>query len=127
RTLVYSGGGHPPALLLTGPSSDQASLIKLDSGGPMIGAVADLEFSTSTCQVDQFGLLFLYSDGVFEIAQKTDGKTWPFTAFVEFMRQLPPTGQAGMDRLVTYTRELGGSDEYVDDFSIVEFQFSPPA
>ena len=31
-----------------------------------------------------------------------------------------------MDRLIEYTKVLGGSDEYMDDFSIVELQFLPP-
>ena len=41
RRIDYSGGGHPPALLLSGPSSDEAVLEILESSGPMVGAVPD--------------------------------------------------------------------------------------
>ena len=51
RRIDYSGGGHPPALLLTGPSADTGRARACSTpSGPMIGAVPDLEFQTaSTC------------------------------------------------------------------------------
>jgi sigma-B regulation protein RsbU (phosphoserine phosphatase) len=122
RRIDYSGGGHPAALLRTGPSAEQASQVPLESKGLMIGAVADLEYATASCPVDAFGVLSLYSDGVFEVNDR-DGKTWPFTEFVEFMARGPAPGEPNMDRLIRQTREMSGSEEYPDDFSIVEFDF----
>src|SRR3954447_15755515 len=128
RRIDYSGGGHPPALLLTGPGADQANLKVLASQGPMIGADPDMTYATRSCQVDHFGRLYLFSDGVYEI-QRTDGTMWPFHAFLEFMGRppLPDDPESTMDRLIRRTVELGGTEEYQDDFSIVEFQFLPPA
>ena len=126
RRLDYAGGGHPPALLLTGPAPESARQLSLDSGGPMVGAVPDLEFTTATCQVEAFGLLSLYSDGAFEV-ERPDGSTWPFGDFVEFMEKVPRTLEdPGMDRLIRHAREMKGSDEFADDLSIVEFLFPPP-
>jgi sigma-B regulation protein RsbU (phosphoserine phosphatase) len=123
RRLDYAGGGHPPALLLTGPTREAAKQLALDSGGPMVGAVPDLEFSTSSCQVEAFGLLSLYSDGAFEV-ERPDGTTWPFGDFVEFMGSVERTPEdPGMDRLIRHAREMKGSDEFADDFSIVEVLF----
>jgi sigma-B regulation protein RsbU (phosphoserine phosphatase) len=123
RRLDYAGGGHPPALLLTGPTPETAKQLELESGGPMVGAVPDLEFETSTCQVDAFGLLSLYSDGAFEIEQP-DSTTWPFPDFVEFMAKVPRTpDDPGMDRLIRHARQMKGSDEFADDLSIVEVLF----
>ena len=125
RRLDYAGGGHPPALLLTGADPGSARLLPLESQGPMVGAVGDLEFSTSTCQVEAFGLLMLYSDGAFEV-ERADGSTWPFGDFVEFMGAVPRTpGASSMDRLIAHAREMQRSEEFVDDFSIVEFVFPP--
>ena len=36
RRLDYSGGGHPPSLLLTGPTRESATQIALESEGPMV-------------------------------------------------------------------------------------------
>jgi phosphoserine phosphatase RsbU/P len=124
RRLDYSGGGHPPALLLTGTSPETARQLSLDSGGPMVGAVPDLEFSTSTCQVEAYGLLSLYSDGAFEV-ERPDGSTWPFPDFVGFMggvtRGIPE--DTGMDQLIRHARQMSGSEEFADDLSMVEFLF----
>src|SRR5947209_14209779 len=57
RRLDYAGGGHPPALLLTGPDAGSARQVLLESQGPMIGAVADLEFATMSVPVEDYGLL----------------------------------------------------------------------
>ncbi|WP_406699521.1 SpoIIE family protein phosphatase [Singulisphaera sp. Ch08] len=127
RQIEYAGGGHPAALLRTGPTVEEAKLLMLESDGPMVGAVPDLEYRTSSCQVEAFGMLSLYSDGVFEV-ERSDGSTWPYTDFIKFMGEAPLTGeQTSMDRLIEYTKVLGGSDEYMDDFSIAELQFLPSA
>jgi sigma-B regulation protein RsbU (phosphoserine phosphatase) len=124
RRLDYAGGGHPPALLLTGPTLETAKQLSLDSGGPMVGAVPDLEFSTSTCQVEAYGLLSLYSDGAFEV-ERPDGSTWPFGDFVEFMGQVSRADpkDTGMDQLIRHARAMSGSEEFADDLSMVEFVF----
>jgi sigma-B regulation protein RsbU (phosphoserine phosphatase) len=123
RRIDYSGGGHPPALLLTGPTRETAKQLELESGGPMVGAVADLEFSTSTCQVDAYGLLSLYSDGAFEV-ERPDGSTWPFGDFVSFMGSVERTlEKTGMDGLISHARAMSGSEEFADDLSMVEFLF----
>ena len=124
RRIDYSGGGHPPALLFTGPSADQAALEVLESSGPMIGAVPDLEFQTASTSLDAFAKLYLYSDGVYEI-ERTDKTMWPFNDFVEFMKQGPhdAADDSKMDRLIAHDREIQGRDEFVDDCSIVELQF----
>jgi phosphoserine phosphatase RsbU/P len=125
RRLDYAGGGHPPALLLTGPTPESARQIALESQGPMVGAVGDLEFTSSTVQVESYGLLSLYSDGAFEI-ERPDGTAWAFGDFIEFMEKVPRTPeQTGMDGLIRFANEFKGVDEFVDDLSMVEFQFPP--
>ena len=125
RKLDYSGGGHPPALLLTGPTRETARQLELDSNGPMIGADIDIEYRTSTCQVEPYALLSLYSDGAFEV-ERLDGSTWPFGDFVSFMSTVERTPETpGMDRLIRYACELKGCEEFADDLSIVEFHFPP--
>jgi sigma-B regulation protein RsbU (phosphoserine phosphatase) len=128
RRIDYAGGGHPPALVLTGPATAPAAVGVLESAGPMIGADLDVTYETRGCYLRGATRLLLFSDGVFEIA-KTDGKTWPFHDFLAFMRQGPAPGEPDsiIDRLVAHTAQLGGTDEYQDDFSIVEFRFPDQA
>jgi sigma-B regulation protein RsbU (phosphoserine phosphatase) len=124
RRIDYSGGGHPPGLLLNGPSADKAGLAVLESHGPMIGAVPDLEYQSGSVELDAFAKLYLYSDGAYEI-QRTDQTMWPFDEFVAFMKPGPHDADDGsmMDRLIAHDRALQGRDEFVDDFSFVELRF----
>jgi phosphoserine phosphatase RsbU/P len=124
RQLDYSGGGHPPGLIVNGPSCDQATLEILDSKGPMIGAVPELEFESSTITLGAFAKFYLYSDGVYEI-ERVDKTMWPFNEFVEFMKQGPHDApdDSKMDRLIAHVRELQDREDFVDDCSIVELQF----
>jgi sigma-B regulation protein RsbU (phosphoserine phosphatase) len=124
RRIDYAGGGHPPVLLFNGQSAEQAALEILEAGGPMIGAVPDLEFRSASTSLGSFAKLFLYSDGVYEI-ERTDKSMWPFNEFIEFMKKGPNdiAGDSKMDRLIAYDREIQGREEFVDDCSIVEMQF----
>jgi sigma-B regulation protein RsbU (phosphoserine phosphatase) len=124
RRIDYAGGGHPPVLLMNGPSAEQATLETLESFGPMIGAVPDLTYKGGSTALGAFAKLYLYSDGAYEI-EKTDKSMWPFDQFLDFMKQGPHEDADGamMDRLIAHDRMLQGRDEFVDDFSIVEFRF----
>jgi phosphoserine phosphatase RsbU/P len=124
RRIDYSGGGHPPALLFTGPSSDQIKLDVLEAKGPMVGAVPDLEYETSSISLDSFAELYIYSDGAYEI-ERTDKTMWPFNEFLAFVNEgmQSAANVSQMDRLIAHDRELQGREEFVDDFSIVELQF----
>ena len=70
------------------PSADQAALEILESSGPMIGAVPDLEFETASTTLGAFAKLYIYSDGVYEI-ERIDKTMWPFNEFIEFMKKGP--------------------------------------
>src|SRR5262249_11307412 len=91
---------------------------------PMVGAFSDLDYGSASFQVGPFAKLFLFSDGAFEVHRK-DGSMWPWGEFVSFMSRPSTPGVSDMDGLVDHVRELSGSHEFADDFSIVEFHFGP--
>jgi sigma-B regulation protein RsbU (phosphoserine phosphatase) len=124
RRIAYSAGGHPPALLYTGPTVADVRLEQLEPKGPMIGAVPDIPYSTDIIMLDDFAKLYLYSDGAYEI-EKADQSMWPFGEFLQVMGQGPHDAPDGvnMDRLIAHDRVLMGKDEFVDDLSMVEFLF----
>jgi sigma-B regulation protein RsbU (phosphoserine phosphatase) len=122
RQLVYAGGGHPPALLFTGPDAAGAKLNKLESQGPMVGAWPDCPFESGTVDLGAFAQLFLFSDGVFEISPP-EGPMWQLDDFVQFMTS-QPRAEAGLpDRLLAHVRKLHGVEILEDDFSLVEVTF----
>lgn len=124
RRLAYAGGGHPPALLLNGTDRASARLIQLESQGPMVGAVGDLDYAASECVVDPYAVLMLYSDGAFEVERAADKSTWPFGEFVTFMGRVAGDPEiSSMDQLIAHARELQGGDEFADDLSMVELIF----
>jgi len=121
RQLVWTGGGHPAALLLDGPTPQERTLTQLDSQGPIIGMLPDMDFDSQAIELGPAARLLLFSDGVFEIDQ-ADGQMWEYDAFVEFIRSLS-ADEPVMDRLVQHTRNLHGNDQLTDDFSIVQVEF----
>jgi sigma-B regulation protein RsbU (phosphoserine phosphatase) len=124
RRVDYSGGGHPPALLLGGADAASATLQILDSKGPMIGAINDMEYESGSTTLDAFAKIYILSDGAYEI-EKADKTMWPFSEFLAYMGQGPHHGTEAskMDQLIAYDRELMGVDEFADDLSIVELLF----
>jgi phosphoserine phosphatase RsbU/P len=118
RQLAYAGGGHPAALLLTGPDPAGAQMKQLPSQGPLIGLGLGMPFYTTIQDVAPYGRLFLYSDGVYEIG-KTDGEMWTFDEFSEYLAA-QPMDDAVMDRLLGHARQLRGEEILADDFSMVQ-------
>ncbi|WP_291329161.1 SpoIIE family protein phosphatase [Desulfovibrio sp. UCD-KL4C] len=118
RTLTFSSGGHPPALLMNGDEVAQ-----LRTPGMIVGGMPDMEYTSDSITVRPGARFFLYSDGVYELKKVSDGKMWDFEGFVNFMKST--TGSLGnpIDMLLAYTKELQGRDDYDDDFSMVEFIF----
>jgi sigma-B regulation protein RsbU (phosphoserine phosphatase) len=118
RQLAYAGGGHPAALLLTGPDSASAQMKQLPSQGPLIGLGLGMPFDATVQEVAPFGRLFLYSDGVYEIG-KTDGEMWTFDEFAHYLAA-QPMDDSVMDRLLAHARTLHGAEILADDFSMVQ-------
>ncbi len=122
RTIHFAGGGHPPSFVLMGPSESERGIHMLESQGPMVGAIPDLEFETGTIALEPSATLYLYSDGAYEI-EEADGKMWPWSEFLDYMNQSSPAGTSKMDALIAQGRVLMGKNDFADDVSIVEFRF----
>lgn len=120
RTLAWSGGGHPPALLMK-DEADQPEL--LDSDGPMIGAIPELTFESRTCQVEKGARLVLYSDGIYEI-KRPDGTLWSLEEFFQLVARQPSRNVSSVDALIGSVRAVSGQELFEDDCSVVEFTFT---
>ena len=119
RKLVFSSGGHPPALLFADPSG---AAVQLQTKNLVVGGMPGIQYHQDSVEIAPASRLYLFSDGVYEIT-KPDGTLWRLEEFVGFMGSAPAAGESVMDRLLKHDRELGGSEILDDDFSIVEFMF----
>jgi phosphoserine phosphatase RsbU/P len=122
RKLICCSGGHPPAVLVSGRSIEDTSILKVTSRNPMIGMERDSEYKEIALYVDKDTRLYVFSDGIYEIMMP-DGSHWTHYEFVETLKQ-PVTGDISiLDRVLAYSRSLMGSDEFNDDVSLLEIQF----
>ena len=118
RTLDWSGGGHPPAVLLV--DGDDPHL--LDSDGPMVGAIEDMSYETRQCPIKPGSRLLLYSDGIYEI-RRPDGTLWSLEEFVEVVEEHLPDQSRSIDSIIGTARGISEKDVFEDDCSVVEFRF----
>ena len=123
RTLTYSNGGHPDALLVTGQEASTARVISLPSRGLGIGMMEGVEFDSVVVPIGPYARLLIFSDGVFEI-DRPEGGMWTFSEFIEFVSGLLPDGNPIIERLLKRVRQLHESDMLDDDFSMLDLQFS---
>jgi sigma-B regulation protein RsbU (phosphoserine phosphatase) len=122
RSLRYAGGGHPAGLLFTGSSRDTATLQRLECEGPPAGVISEYEFVTDTCKLEPYALLYLYSDGAFEIA-RPDASMWTHDEFIAYMTSLEPKEANPMDCLLEHVRQMHQGPTLADDFSILQVRF----
>jgi tetratricopeptide (TPR) repeat protein len=119
RTLTWAGGGHHPSILLS-PGIPQPTL--LHSSGLMMGLAPDQEYPAESCHVPPNARLLIFSDGIFEILR--DGHiVWNLSACIQHLATHPARGSDLMDDLLTHVRNLAGSHDLGDDFSIVQARF----
>lgn len=127
KTITYGSGGHPPAVLITGPDLEHAQCIQLATEGLVIGAMPNSKYSSATCSVGPFNKLFILSDGVFELS-KPDGTLFSYQKFVDYLFQF--TGQTSqedddLDHILRFCRSLQGKEFFDDDFSLLKVVFLP--
>lgn len=123
RRLTFSGGGHPPGLLLSGASAAEARIQELAPDGPVIGLPMALPFENTTVEIPEFANLLLYSDGAVEL-RKPDGQMATQDEFNEFV-----AAQRGWDgileQIVGRATALCGPQPLADDCSLMHLCFQP--
>jgi sigma-B regulation protein RsbU (phosphoserine phosphatase) len=120
RVLYWSGGGHPPSIILSPGSSEP---LILPSTGPPIGVLPNVEFPIQSCSIVPDGRLLIFSDGAYEILRERR-LTWSLAQCIEYLGERSSRGGNLMDDLLSHVRDLHGSQQLDDDFSIIEASFS---
>jgi len=122
RELTYASGGHPPALLFGGNAESNSEASILRTPCYVIGGMPDVIYEKRKCTVGEHDKLYIFSDGVYEV-EKSDGSMWRFQEFTDFMIDNRTEGQSVLDHLYRYAKNLKQSDDFEDDFTIVEVSF----
>lgn len=120
REIVYACGGHPPAVLLTGDNRESATTVELKAPGTVIGMWPDVFYQQVTQPVGPFAILYLFSDGVYEIT-RPDGTMWDIADLIEMLTNPPSNGGSEIEAVLKHVRAMHASDVLDDDFSIVKF------
>jgi sigma-B regulation protein RsbU (phosphoserine phosphatase) len=122
RKLTYASGGHPPALLLGDALKGDSRGTPLRTANYVIGGMPKIKYKRKECIVGERNTLYIFSDGVYEV-EKSDGSMWRFQEFADFMNKVKMNDQSILDRLFNYAKSLGNSENFEDDFTIVEVVF----
>ena len=122
RELTYASGGHPPAILFDQTPEGDYQATQLRTPNYIIGGMSDGTYQKKECLVGERNTLYIFSDGVYEV-KKSDGSMWRFDEFADFMNNVKAGGQSILDRLYSYAKNLGNSETFEDDFTIVEVVF----
>ena len=124
RQLCYSSGGHPPAILINGPDSENSDTELLTGKGMVIGAMPDMEFKTETCSIYKYSKLYVYSDGAYEITVKSTGKMWTLEDFTDVVEDYAKdTSPKGIRDIRDQISKIQDSEQFEDDFSLLEVTF----
>lgn len=121
RTITYASGGHPPAILMTGPTPSQIQVKELRTPGLVIGGMSGVPFASAKETVEAYGKLFVFSDGVYEI-EKPDGTTFTLQEFIEILKQKSASKES-VEGILEFSQKLNGPGAFADDFSLIETTF----
>ncbi len=120
RQLVYSSGGHPPAVLF----SDRSAAIKrLKTPGLPVGMFPDTDFFDAQCQIEKSSTLYIFSDGIYEINQP-DGVIWGLDAFVELLKDSDHTHADNLDQILQGVQAANPKQFFDDDLSVLQIKFT---
>jgi PAS domain S-box-containing protein len=115
RMLTYASGGHHAAVLV----SEHGKGVGLQSRGAVIGVVPDLKYPSARMEIPAGADLYLFSDGVYEIA-RPDGTWQSWGEFSSYLQQDRPP----IETIVRRMREMHGVEDFEDDFSLLKMELA---
>lgn len=119
RRLDFASGGHPPALLFDGTGPHFA---ELRTPNPPLGIATDLDYQEKTIELRRGSLLYLFSDGVYEIST-AGGELWGWEDYVRFLEERLKSGQGQPEAIFRGIKELTAEGRFEDDFSLLLLRF----
>ncbi len=122
RTLRFSNGGAPPAVLMEFREGGGTAVSVLDSEGAAIGIAEETGFFPACVNIPEKARLYLFSDGIFDIRRKS-GKVFGRGEFVNLLSMIPDPQEQTVDFILKEIMGISGSERFDDDVSLLEFRF----
>ncbi len=119
RLLTYSSAGSQPAILY--PPESPAE--KLTTDGLPIGIDASIPYENGVRFIAPGSRLHIFSDGIFEIRQKGEGKMMSLFDFIEILGTRNPRTESCRD-FVRRIEAMSITGRFEDDVSMIEVSFS---
>ena len=116
--MRYTSAGHPPPILVSGTGGTRGSAVPLRAEGVPVGLIQAASYSTQECTLTGPARLYIFSDGVFEIAAPDDSML-EFEVFEEFLTRPVSDSASELDGILRFARGVHGADTLEDDFSII--------
>lgn len=139
--LAYASGGHPPAIILASEDGRREPLIE-SVGEPayLLGIDPDATYDARTRRIRPSDALYVFSDGVYETRMpggrmlERDGLSRliahaarPAELSLPILSRPPlasaPAGSSRVARVVDQIKDLRGTPEFEDDFTLLEIEF----
>jgi sigma-B regulation protein RsbU (phosphoserine phosphatase) len=120
RRLRFCSAGHHPAFLAP---PERGTPQPLWVRHPAIGMLPDPVYSTQEVAAPPGSMLYLFSDGAFEIVTREGGQ-WGLEDFLPLLRQPPLPGMGEPQRLYTAVRAAAREGALDDDFSALVVTFA---
>ncbi len=123
--IRYAGGGHPPAILITGAKAKDARIVKLSGEGFIIGAVPDIAYPVSSFPLENFARLFIFSDGIYEI-EGCGHKMCMVDDLIQAVSDLLGEDRCHVNDIIQSMKARQGREMFEDDVSLLEIEFEKP-
>lgn len=122
REIIFSSGGHPPAVLITGNSAADAKVHQLTTPGMVVGGINNAKFYTGKRKIESYNCFYLFSDGMFEIDKK-DGTMMRYSDFIELLSRHAKEGRTNIEEVVEEIKKIHLNTSFADDLSIMQIIF----
>jgi sigma-B regulation protein RsbU (phosphoserine phosphatase) len=114
RELAFACGGHPPAVLL---APGQSAPEPLSAPGAIVGGFPEAIYTTGRARIPADSRLYVFSDGVYELAQP-GGATVQLPEFIAELGR--PAAGPKLDAILQWAMERRGGGGFEDDISLME-------
>jgi len=114
--LKYSSAGHPPAFVVRRTDGTK-EVLKIGNSNFFVGGMPDYDFNTDTVTLAKNDIIFLFSDGVYEL-EKEDGSMMTLDEFNTFLTRCCER-PFELDFLIQELEKIKKPGPFEDDFSLL--------